>query len=83
MNIKVAAFTVNEKSSNKFRDDLSSEQLFSLLRVHSNFATILIGKKKLVALLFVFSFWCLVIDWCVALPHGTTGLSAVCECDIF
>ena len=45
------------------------------------FAIIFMGKRELVALLFfVFhvSRGC-----CVALPHGATELSAVCDCGIF
>ena len=45
--------------------------------VHSSFSIILMGKRELVALLFFFFF-----DCCVALPHGTTGLSAVCDCGV-
>ena len=41
------------------------------------FVSILVlGKRKLVALL------CLFCDYCVALPRGAIGLSAVCECGI-
>ena len=47
-----------------------------LFYVHSSFSIILMGKRELVALLFF------VFDCCVALPHGTTGLSAVCDCGI-
>ena len=43
--------------------------------VHSSFSIILMGKRELVSLLCVF-------DCCVALPHGTTGLSAVCDCGV-
>ena len=47
--------------------------------VHSSIAIILMGKRELVALLFVF----LVSPDCsVALPRGATGLSAVCDCGI-
>ena len=52
----------------------------TLLYVHSSFAIILMGKRKLVALL---SFVFLVSrDGCVALPRGDMGLSAVCDCGI-
>ena len=47
----------------------------TLLYVHSSFAMILMGKRKLVALLSLFSFCFLVVVW---LPHGAMGLSAVC-----
>ena len=46
---------------------------------HSSFAIILMGKTELVALFFVFL---VSRDCCVALSHGVTGLSAVCECGI-
>ena len=49
----------------------------TLLYVHSSIAIILMGKRELVALLNL-SFWCLMM----ALPHGATGLSAVCDCGI-
>ena len=50
----------------------------ALLCVHSSFAIITIGERELVALLFfIFLVSC---DCCVALPHHTTGLSAVCDC---
>ena len=48
-----------------------------LLYVHSSFAIILMGKRELVALLFVFLVCC---DCFVALPRGAMGLSAVCDC---
>ena len=51
----------------------------ALLNVNSSFAFILIGKRELVALLFVFL---VSRDCCVALPHNATGLSAVCNCGI-
>ena len=46
---------------------------------HSSFVVISMDKRELVALLF-----CLLVpcDCCAALPHGTTGLSAVCDCVI-
>ena len=47
----------------------------ALLCVNSSFAIIVMGKRELVA------FLCL-SDCCVALPHGATGLSAVCDCVI-
>ena len=50
-----------------------------LLYVPSSFATILIGKRELVALLGLSS-WCLVIV--VWLPRGVVGLPAVCDCGI-
>ena len=50
----------------------------ALLCVHSSFAIISMGKGELVALLvFLVS-----SDFCVALPHEATGLSAVCDCGI-
>ena len=52
----------------------------TLLCVNSSFAIILMGKRKLVALLkfvFLVSRGC-----CVALPRGFMGLSAVCDCGI-
>ena len=51
------------------------------LCVHYSFAIILMGKREFVALLSSSS-WCLVI-FCVALPGGATGLSAVCDCDSY
>ena len=52
---------------------------FTLLYVPSSFAIILMGKRKLVALLSLSS-WCLMC--CVALPRGAMGLSVVCDCGI-
>ena len=53
----------------------------ALLCVHSSLAIILMGKRKLVALLcFVFL---VSHDCCVGLPQGATGLSTVLDCDIF
>ena len=50
----------------------------ALLCVHSSFAIILMGKRELFTLLvFLVS-----RDFCVALLHDTTGLSAVCDCGI-
>ena len=50
---------------------------FVLLCVHSSFTIILMGKRELIALP---SFVFLVSpDCCVALPHGATDLSAICE----
>ena len=46
-----------------------------LLYVHSSFANILMGKRELVVFL-------VSRDGCVALPHGVTGLSVVCDCGI-
>ena len=51
----------------------------ALLCVHSTLAIILMGKIELVALLFVFL---RSRDKCMALPHGATGLYAVCDCGI-
>ena len=51
----------------------------TLLYVYSSFAIILMGKRKLVAMLSLSSFF---LDGCVALPRGAMGLSAVCECGI-
>ena len=53
----------------------------ALLCVHSSFAIILVGKRGLVALLF-FLVFLVSRACCVALPHGATGLSAVCGCGI-
>ena len=47
----------------------------ALLCVHSSFAIISMGKSAL----FVFL---VSHDGCVALPHDTMGLSAVCDCGI-
>ena len=52
----------------------------TLLYVYSSFTIILMGKRKLVALLkfvFLVSRGC-----CVALPGDAMGLSAVCDCGI-
>ena len=46
----------------------------TLLYVHSSFAIILMGKRKLVALL---SLSC---DGCVALPRDAMSLTSVCDC---
>ena len=51
----------------------------TLLYVHSSFATILSGKRELVALL---SLFLMSRDCRVALPHGAIDLSAVCDCGI-
>ena len=51
----------------------------ALLCVLSSFAINLVGKRKLVAFLFVFL---VSNDYCVALPRGAMGLSAVCNCGI-
>ena len=51
-----------------------------LLCVHFSIAIILVRKRELVALLcFVFL---VSHDYCVALPHDVTGLSAVCDSGI-
>ena len=51
---------------------------YTLLYVHSSFEIILMGKRELVALfVFLVSPYC-----CMALPLGSMGLSAVCECGI-
>ena len=48
--------------------------------VHSSFAIILMGKRELVALhSFVFL---MSRDYCMSLPRGAMGLSAVCDCGI-
>ena len=52
----------------------------TLLYVHSSFAIILMGKRKLVAMLSLSS--CCFFDGCVALPRGAMGPSAVCACGI-
>ena len=45
---------------------------------NTSFAIIMIGKRELVVL-----FTCLVSpDCCVALSHGATGLSTVCDCGL-
>ena len=49
----------------------------ALLCVHSSFAVTLMGKRELIALLFM-----VFLDCCVALPRGAIGLSAVCDCGI-
>ena len=49
----------------------------TLLYVRSSFAIILMGKRELVALLFLVS-----RDGCVALPLGAIDLSAICDCGI-
>ena len=46
----------------------------TLLYVPSSFAIILMGKRDFVFLVSR--------DCCVALPRGTVGLSAVCDCGI-
>ena len=51
----------------------------TLLYVHSSVAIILMGKRELVALLYLSS-WCLAMV--ERLPRGATGLSAVCDCGI-
>ena len=48
----------------------------TLLYVHSSIAIILMGKRELIALLNLSR------DGLAALPHGATGLSAVCDCGI-
>ena len=50
----------------------------AILCVHSSFAVIKTGKREMVALLSL-----VYRDYCVALPHDATGLSVVCDCDIF
>ena len=50
---------------------------YALLCVHSSFATILMRKRKLVALLFYCYYKC-----SVALIHGAVGWSSVCDCGI-
>ena len=50
-----------------------------LLYVHSCFAIILMGKRKLIALL---SLSCCFMIGCVALSRGAIGFSAVCDCGI-
>ena len=49
----------------------------ALLCVHFSFTIILMGKRAGCFALFVFL---VSRDCCVALPHGVTGLSAVCYC---
>ena len=51
----------------------------TLLYVHSSIAIILMGKRKLVALLYVFL---VSRDGRVTLPRGAMGLSVVCDCGI-
>ena len=50
----------------------------ALLYVYYSFAIIVMEKRELVALLHLSS-WCLVIYYCVALPRGAMGLSAICD----
>ena len=51
----------------------------TLFYVHSSIAILFMGKKELIALLYLSS-WCLMmVEW---LPCGVIGLSAVCECGI-
>ena len=52
----------------------------TLLYVHSSIAIILMGKRELVGLLNLSS--CCLVKGEAALPHGATGLSAVCDCGI-
>ena len=52
----------------------------ALFCVHSSFAIISMGKRELVALLCLSSWY--LSDCCVALPGGAMGLSAVCDCGI-
>ena len=52
---------------------------WTLLYVDSSYSIILMGKRELVAL-FGLSSWYLVMV--VSLPRGTMGLSAVCDCGI-
>ena len=52
----------------------------TLLYVRSSFAITLIGKRELVVLLSLSS-WYLVID-ILAFHRGAIGLSAVCDCGI-
>ena len=53
---------------------------WALLCVHSSFAIILDGEERAGCFaLLVFLASC---DFCVALPHNATGLSAVCHCGI-
>ena len=53
----------------------------ALLCVHSSFVIISMEKRELIALLCLFVFL-VSRDCCVAFPHDTTGLSAVCDCGI-
>ena len=49
--------------------------------VHISIAIILVGKRDLVALLYLSS-WCLVMVGLLFLAVGAMGLSAVCDCGI-
>ena len=49
----------------------------AFLCTNSSIAIILMWTRELIALLF-----CLPGDYCVALPHGATDLSAVFDCGI-
>ena len=51
----------------------------TLLFVPSSFAINLMGKRQPVALI---SMFLVSRDFCVALPRGAMGLSAVCDCVI-
>ena len=54
---------------------------YALHSVHSGFAIISMGKRES-RLLFALFVFLVSYDCYVALPHGTLGLSAVCECGI-
>ena len=58
-----------------FNIKLSLKTVEIIIYIHSSIAIILMGKRELVALLNLSS-------WCLALPRGATGLSAVCDCGI-
>ena len=51
-----------------------------LLYVHSGFVVVLVGKGRPGCL--AWSVFLVSCDCCGALPHGATGLSAVCDCGI-
>ena len=51
-----------------------------LLYVRSSVAIILMGKRELVALLYLSSGCLVMVEQ--ALPRGAKGLSAVCDCGI-
>ena len=54
---------------------------YALLCAHFNFAIILKRKRNLDVLLFL-SYRCIVTECSVAIPHGSVGWSAACDCGI-
>ena len=53
-----------------------------LLCVYSSFEIILIGRERERAGCFALFVFLVSRDCCVALSHGATGLSAICDCGI-